>query len=92
MRHTLTKVFEFYYTEDYSMRVCFDDGHSSVIDFSPILHGPLFGPLRDLSLFKKARLDLQTGTLVWPNGADFDPDTLYNWPEVVGELSERLKD
>lgn len=62
------------------MRICFEDGRTSLINFRPVLSGPLFSPLLDLGFFKEARLDPQAGTLVWPNGADFDPDTLYNWP------------
>jgi len=25
--------------------------------------------------------------LVWPNGADFDPATLHDWPELGDELA-----
>ena len=25
-------------------------------------------------------------TLLWPNGADFDPATLHDWPEIEAEF------
>jgi hypothetical protein len=28
---------------------------------------------------------------VWPNGADFDPATLHDWPEVCDELAARAQ-
>jgi hypothetical protein len=34
-----------------------------------------------LSLFNQVRLDPEVHTLVWPNGADFDPATLHDWPQ-----------
>jgi hypothetical protein len=65
---------------DYSLRVSFGDGTAQDIDFAPVLRGELYGPLRDLSLFNQVSLDTEAGTLVWPNGADFDPATLHDWP------------
>lgn len=35
------------------------------------------------------RLDPEARNLVWPNGADFDPATLHDWPRV-GEAMRRL--
>jgi hypothetical protein len=32
-------------------------------------------------------LDPEAGTLVWSNGADFDPATLHDWPAVCDELT-----
>jgi hypothetical protein len=46
------------------------------------LEGDLFAPLRDLALFNQVRIDPEAHTLVWPNGADFDPAILHNWPEA----------
>jgi hypothetical protein len=51
----------------------------------------LFGPLRDLATFNAVRLDEEVGTLTWPNGADFDPATLHEWPEASKELAARAQ-
>lgn len=76
----------------YALRVCFDDETERTIDFEPILHGRLYGPLRDPSLFNQVRVDPEVHTLVWPNGADFDPETLHDWPEHAPYLTERARD
>lgn len=60
----------------------FDDGVSRAIDRLPVLKGELYGPLRDRRLFEQVKIDPEVHTLVWPNGADFDPATLHDWPEV----------
>jgi hypothetical protein len=57
----------------------FDDGVERTIDFKEILHGTLLAPLSDNTFFNKVRLDPELKTIVWPNGADFDPETLHNW-------------
>jgi hypothetical protein len=56
------------------------------IDFYPILKGELYKPLRDLDLFNQVRIDPEVHTLVWPNGADFDPATLHDWSDCIGDL------
>ena len=91
MNHLLVRVTAFTIVGDYTLRVEFDDGTEQTIDFAPVLHGYYFGPLRDLELFNQVRLDPDIHTLVWPNDADFDPATLYNWNKGEGvELAERL--
>lgn len=65
----------------YCIRIVFADGVVRTIDFRPILEGELYGPLRDLDQFNAVSLDPEVHTLVWPNGADFDPATLHDWPE-----------
>ena len=64
----------------------FDDGSAQTIDFEPVLAGELYGPLRDQTLFQQVELDAEVQTLVWPNGADFDPATLHDWPEHAEAL------
>jgi hypothetical protein len=65
----------------------FEDSVTRSIDFEPVLAGELYGPLRDPDVFRRVRLDSEIGTLVWPNGADFDPATLHDWPQVVQDLT-----
>ena len=79
------------YVRDYVLNVQFDDGFERAIDFEPILLGPLFGPLRDLRLFRQARVDSDLGTIVWPTGADIDPGVLYDWPEHVDAIAKRRR-
>ena len=67
------------------LRVEFADGSTQTIDFTPVLAGELYGPLQDPDVFSQVRLDPEVHTLVWPNGADFDPTTLHDWPLVVDE-------
>ena len=49
------------------------------------------GPLREPSLFRQVTLDPIARTLVWPNGADFDPETLRHWPQYKDELAARAQ-
>lgn len=65
----------------YTLNVRFDDDRSVRINFEPVLHGELYGPLRDISVFNQVKIDPEVKTLVWPNGADFNPSTLHDWEE-----------
>ena len=89
MNHRLCRVQSFVVTGPYSLRICFDDGAEQTINFEPVLAGELYGPLRDPATFAAVRLDPEAHTLVWPNGADFDPATLYDWPKHSQELIDR---
>ena len=75
----------------YTLRVQFDDQTEQVINFESILAGELYGPLRDLALFNQVRIDPEVHTLVWPNGADFDPATLHDWPKHAETLATRAR-
>ena len=91
MDHPICRVRAFEIVGAYTLRVAFDDGTEQVIDFRPVLAGELFGPLKELSLFRQVRIDPEVQTLVWPNGADFDPATLHDWPEQVNYLAARAR-
>ena len=89
MAHPIYRVQAFEHVGPYTVRIVFDDQTEQVVDFRPVLAGELYGPLRDPAVFLQARLDPEAGTLIWPNGADFDPAVLHDWPEVSGELALR---
>src|SRR5688572_2929378 len=82
MQHRIVKVTAFKLLAPHTMWLQFDDGLERTIDFSQVLAGKMYGPLFDPDYFARARLDQEIHTIVWPNGADFDPETLYDWPSV----------
>ena len=64
--------------KDFVLRLGFDDGSTREVDLEDDLWGPVFEPLRqDPQLFRQVRVDQELGTVVWPNGADLDPDVLH---------------
>ncbi|MDI6793912.1 MAG: DUF2442 domain-containing protein [bacterium] len=85
MNHSIYRVKSFEIVAPYTLRVDFDDHTSRIIDFRSILVGELYGSLRDLTLFNQVQIDPEVHTLVWPNGADFDPATLHDWPQHLEE-------
>lgn len=87
MDHLIHRVVDFQKVGPFTLRVAFEDGTIQVIDFRPVLVGQIFGPLADPEAFDRVRLDSEAGTLVWPNGADFDPTTLHDWPEEGPRLA-----
>lgn len=63
------------YEGEYRIRLSFSEGTVKTVDFRKWLDGPVFEPLKDASYFQ--RFFLEAGTVVWPNGADIAPETLY---------------
>jgi hypothetical protein len=68
------------------LRLTFADGLAGEVDVLGRMHGPVFDQARTPSGFAKVGVDTETGTVVWPGGADLAPDTLYErlrtgaWP------------
>lgn len=91
MSHRIYRVIGFRIEGDFVLHVKFDDGTEQTIDFEPVLYGPLFEPLRDPQLFSQVQLNSEVGCLEWPTGADFDPETLRNWPEYKDEIVAELR-
>jgi hypothetical protein len=65
--------------DGYRVRITFSDGASGVVDFKDRIvgRGGVFESLEDPELFAAFVIDEEAGTLVWPNGVDFCPETLH---------------
>jgi hypothetical protein len=57
----------------------FEDGTEGELDFSTESWHGVFGPLADPTYFARVQVDEELGTIVWPNGADVAPESLYRW-------------
>ena len=68
------------------LHLTFADGVSGEVDVLRRMRGPVFEQARTPAGFAQVALDEETGTVVWPGGADLAPDTLYErvrsglWP------------
>ena len=91
MTHPIHHIVSFEQSGPWALRIQFEDRTSRNIDFSGILTGELFGPLRDPAVFAQVQLDPEIRTLVWPTGADFDPTTLHDWPEHEAAFHEAAR-
>jgi len=63
------------YRGAYRIHLVFSNGLEKTLNFESWLTGPVFEPLKDQAYFK--RFFIEGGTVVWPNGADIAPETLY---------------
>jgi hypothetical protein len=81
--------------ERFEVLLEFSSGDHKVVDLEPLLHGPIFEALLSNSeLFRSVRVDEEIGTIVWPNGADLDPNVLYGshspaWKDADAESIAR---
>lgn len=92
MSHPIHRVASFELLGTYRLCVRFEDGNERIIDLEPVLFGALYGPLRDPTLFRQVEIDSEVHTLVWPNGADFDPATLHDWPEHAEAFASKARE
>jgi Protein of unknown function (DUF2442) len=65
--------------EGHRLRIRYEDGVEGVVDLATLVSfRGVFAPLKDRVYFSKVKVDPELGTVSWPNGADLDPDLLYN--------------
>lgn len=68
------------------LKLQFADGLTGEVDVLDRMLGPVFAEARSPEGFQRVRVDAESGTVVWPGGADLAPDTLYErirtgaWP------------
>ena len=73
------------YAGDYRVWLRFSDGLTGEIDLEDELWGEVFEPLKEKQEFSKLRADKELDTIVWPNGADFAPEFLYQRLKQTGQ-------
>lgn len=71
------------YLHDFVIWVKFNDGLAGEVDLKNELEGEIFGPLKDVNLFKSFKVDPVIATIVWENGADFAPEFLHDNLKIV---------
>jgi hypothetical protein len=74
-------------TKDYELRVTFSDGVVKEVDLAGELHGEVFEPLKDPEMFKQVKVNVDTNTIEWPNGADFAPEFLYESGREIKQVA-----
>ena len=78
------------YRGGFRIHLTFNDLSERTVDFRPWLEGPVFEALKDPAYFREFFVD--GGTVVWPNGADFDPATLHDWPAHREAFARRARE
>lgn len=73
----LPRLIEAKYMGDYRVWLVFADGVEGEVDLEKELWGEVFQPLKDKARFAELSVNKDIDTLVWPNGADFAPEFLY---------------
>jgi hypothetical protein len=76
-------VIEARHVNQYTIWLRFEDGTEGEIDLSGELRGDVFEPLKDPAFFRQFRVNPDTGTIEWPNRADFAPEFLYEKVQVT---------
>jgi hypothetical protein len=76
-------VIEAKYIGEYTLWIRFEDGTNGEVDLASELDGPIFEPLQDQAYFARVRVNPDTGTIEWPNGADLAPEFLYEMVHVT---------
>ncbi len=79
----ISRVIDAKYVRDHILYFRFSDGSEGEVDFAQELEGEIFAPLKDISYFRKFTLNREIHTVVWPNGADFAAEFLYEKLQVL---------
>ena len=80
----IPRVIDAKYIGDYTLYLRFSDGSDGEVDLEHELYGEIFEPLKDISYFKDFKVNQELHTVVWPNGADFAPEFLFESVQSPG--------
>lgn len=70
--------------KDYLLELVFTNEEKKIFDLKPYLNFGIFSELIDYDLFNTVKVSY--GTIVWDNGIDICPDTLYLESRDYNEL------
>ena len=74
----LKDIVEAHVLEGYRVHLRFEDGVEGDVDLGRLIRFEgVFALLRDPKEFARLTVNMEIGTICWPNGADLDPDVLY---------------
>ncbi len=76
----------------YTIKVRFEDETTQIINFKAVLGGGMYRPLGDPDFFSKVFISDGIATLTWHNGADYNPDHLYDWPAYKSLYQKHVKE
>lgn len=72
----------------YLARVTYADGLKADVDLAYVVElGPVFEELRRPEAFLRLRASRAANTIVWPNGADIAPESLYELARQVAAVT-----
>ncbi|MDO8550759.1 MAG: DUF2442 domain-containing protein [Ignavibacteria bacterium] len=86
----LIKVIEAEYLGEYKIRLTFNNGKTKDVDLKGKLNGEVFRPLQNKNIFMQFNVDKELGTIVWPNGTDIAPYSLYDLGKPVRRRGKTL--
>lgn len=67
--------------DNYKLELIFENKEVRLFDFSPYLNTGVFSELQDHSMFKTVHICYDT--IEWANGADLDPEVLYEKSQPI---------
>jgi hypothetical protein len=67
--------------DNFCLLLEFSNGDRREFDVSPYLEKGIFTQLKEVSYFRQVRVSM--GTVEWPKGQDFCPDTLFEESRVI---------
>ena len=77
-------------TGDYTIELVFKNDKRQIINFEPVIGKGWMTNLKDLTYFKKVKIN-DGGNLEWPDGQDFNPEALYDWPNFEQAYIDDMK-
>lgn len=85
----LIKVKAAKYSGDYKIYCLFSNGEEKIVDLKNELYGEVFEPLKDKNIFMQFKVDDTLKTIVWPNGADIAPYSLYEIGKTIAKTTKK---